>query len=79
MLLRSLILANFKSKSLTGMDRAFLEFLKNGYRPDIVVVNSMLSSFSRNKIHERAHEMLHFIRESGLQPDLVTYNSLIYI
>ncbi|KAF8400275.1 hypothetical protein HHK36_013572 [Tetracentron sinense] len=37
----------------------------------------MLSIYAKNKMYDRAHEMLQSIRESGLHPDLITYNSLM--
>ncbi|KAK6159066.1 hypothetical protein DH2020_006380 [Rehmannia glutinosa] len=57
------------------------EHLKNSSR---TVINPIwcysipcFSIFARNRMYERAHEMLHIMRENDLQPDLVTYNSLM--
>ncbi|CAM9001120.1 unnamed protein product [Rhodiola kirilowii] len=76
-LLRTLILVNFKCKALAGMERAFQELLRNGYKADMVVFNSMLSIYAKNRMSDRAHDMLHMIHENGLQTDIVTYNSLM--
>ncbi|GKV39803.1 hypothetical protein SLEP1_g47520 [Rubroshorea leprosula] len=59
------------------MERAFQELLRRGYKPDLVLFNSMLSIFAKNRMYENAHETFNLIRFSGLQPDLVTYNSLM--
>ncbi|KAG2384552.1 Pentatricopeptide repeat-containing protein [Vigna angularis] len=76
-LLRTLILSNHKCRHHRGMERAFNKLHKYGYKPDLVVINSMLSMYSRNKMFSKAHEMMHFIYENGLQPNLFTYNCLM--
>ncbi|CAH2080649.1 unnamed protein product [Thlaspi arvense] len=59
------------------MLHSFQGLKKNGYKPDLVLLNAMLSIFARNKMNDRAHEILELIHENGMHPDLVTYNSLI--
>lgn len=76
-LLRTLVFANFKCRSLRGMERAFEEMNRHGYRADLTIFNSMISIYAKNKMYDRAHDMLQMIRENGLQPDLVTFNSLM--
>ncbi|GAU41422.1 hypothetical protein TSUD_26020 [Trifolium subterraneum] len=76
-LLRTLVLTYYKCRQLRGMVRAFHQLQKNGYKLDMVVINSVLSLFVQNKKLEKAHEMLDLIRNNGLKPNLVTYNSLI--
>ncbi|KAH9610205.1 hypothetical protein KSS87_016196 [Heliosperma pusillum] len=77
MLLRTLVLANFRCRSLLGMERAFKELQRSGYKLDLVVYNSMLSIYARNKMYDRAHGIQTLIQENGIQPDLVTYNTLM--
>ncbi|KAF9588537.1 hypothetical protein IFM89_013031 [Coptis chinensis] len=61
MLLRTLVLANSKSRDKGGMERAFKELGKKGYKPDLVLCNSMLSIFAKNRMYNQAHEMGMFV------------------
>ncbi|GKV48069.1 hypothetical protein SLEP1_g54905 [Rubroshorea leprosula] len=86
-LLRTLVRANFKCGALVGMERAFQELLKRGYKPDLVLFNSMLSIFAKNSILMdmyarvgecwKAEEILKGLQTSGGNPDLVSYNTVI--
>ncbi|OMO67874.1 hypothetical protein COLO4_29977 [Corchorus olitorius] len=64
-----------------GHWRVWREHFRNCKRMDINLIwfCSIQCSrfFSKNNMYDQAHEMLHLIRESGLTPDLVTYNSLM--
>jgi pentatricopeptide repeat domain-containing protein 1 len=76
-ILRTLVIANFKCHRLEGIEKAFEEVKARGYKPDLVIYNSMLSMYAKNGMYSKATEMFDSIKQSGLSPDLITYNSLM--
>lgn len=59
------------------MEKAFEEPKRNGYKPDLVILNSMLSIYAKDGMHDRAHEMFDLIHQCELRPDLIARNSMM--
>ncbi|KAK6159068.1 hypothetical protein DH2020_006382 [Rehmannia glutinosa] len=81
MLLRTLIIANFKCRSLLECTSARTEMLhimrENDLQPDLVTYNSLMDMYARAGDCWKAQEVLNGLLESDGKPDLVSYNTVI--
>ncbi|PQM40475.1 pentatricopeptide repeat-containing protein [Prunus yedoensis var. nudiflora] len=64
-LLRTLVLANFKCRALKGMERAFQKLQSNGYKPDLA------------RAHAGGHKNSSEMTARGIRPCIFTYNTFI--
>ncbi|CAL5005277.1 unnamed protein product [Urochloa decumbens] len=66
--------ANFKMKSL---QRAFLEMVAAGFRPDITTFNIRAAAFSKMCMFWDLHLTADHMRRDGVAPDLVTHGCFV--
>jgi pentatricopeptide repeat domain-containing protein 1 len=64
-ILRTLVIANLKCRSLDGTERAFHEIQKKGYRSDLVILNSMLSIYAKHGLFDKGNEIFSVIKKMG--------------
>uniref|UniRef100_A0A0D9X9U9 Pentacotripeptide-repeat region of PRORP domain-containing protein n=1 Tax=Leersia perrieri TaxID=77586 RepID=A0A0D9X9U9_9ORYZ len=66
--------ANFKMKSL---QRAFLEMVGEGFRPDVTTFNIRAAAFSKMCFFWDLHLTADHMRRDGVAPDLVTHGCFV--
>ncbi|KAL6858967.1 hypothetical protein ACP4OV_017969 [Aristida adscensionis] len=66
--------ANFKMKSL---QRAFLEMVAAGFRPDLTTFNIRAAAFSKMCMFWDLHLSAEHMRRDGVAPDLVTHGCFV--
>lgn len=66
--------ANFKMKSL---QRAFLEMVAAGFRPDVTTFNIRAAAFSKMCMFWDLHLSAEHMRRDGVAPDLVTHGCFV--
>ena len=66
--------ANFKMKSL---QRAFLEMVAAGFRPDLTTFNIRAAAFSKMCMFWDLHLSADHMRRDGVAPDLVTHGCFV--
>lgn len=69
--------ANGNVKKIQRAESLFDKLLQNNQTPNTVTCNTRIKSYVNSGQLEKAFETLQFMRDNNINPDLITYNTLI--